>query len=99
MMEILTTFLVIILLIFVCRGLSKFFFRTARHLEEKDIKERYLKQELLTAVGQIRDSTAREEEPVIDPRERLLNAHRELINKQQLNYAMEKELGIRTNEN
>lgn len=77
--------------------LSKFFFRAAANLKEKERKENNYRQDLLNAVSEIRDSLITNDEDPLIYTDMLLNANKEWIQKQEIQGAIEKELGVNMN--
>jgi hypothetical protein len=76
------------------RWLSRRFYQLAQASEKKQAEERFYRDTLLASVQSI-DQSLRPEAPVeVDPVESLLEANRELMEKQKVQDAIEKELGV-----
>lgn len=91
-MHLLSGIFFLLFFIIIVRLLSKFFFRAARHLEEKERKEDQYRRDLLDAISGLKDNEASDEVPIYT--EMLLNANKELIQKEKVRDAIENELGV-----
>jgi hypothetical protein len=81
--------LICVLLAIAGKALSRFFFHVSNVLSEKEQEERFYKEALLNALS------SKESERAPDPIEGLLKANQELIEKKQVQSAIEDELGIK----
>lgn len=96
MEAIIVSILVLILLIWLCKRLSRFSYRVADYLNTKERLKEQHETAVLRTLEQIKDSVATDEpEDPIGVRERLLLANAKLRERQDLKTAMEDELGIK----
>jgi len=82
------------LFIYLCKKLSGYFIRTALHLKEQQDSKEYHEACIREALADIREAVAVPKVEAINYKDRLLRANQELVRKNELNTAIEKELGI-----
>jgi len=86
--------IIIVAFLFLCKRLSKVFFRIGEQLDENEKHKRYTEACIVESLEAIRGSVVQPEEG-IDLKESLLRANQEILEKEKMNKAMEDELGVK----
>lgn len=93
-MEFISLILGLALFIFVCKKLSRFFFRTAAYLDEREQYKRYHEGIIRDALIDMREAVIPKEEDAEDYTQRLVQANKEIIMKKKTREAIANELNI-----
>jgi hypothetical protein len=84
----------LVLFIYVCKKLSRFCFRAADYLDEREEHRLYNERCIRESLEDIRGSIAQPEDEPLDYKERLLRANQQIAEKDRLSEAIKNELGI-----